>query len=337
MGIGIDLGGTKIEGIALDGSLEVARSRVDTPRDDYEATLRAITELVTALQQRIPNPESRLPAEALRAAAGIPTVGIGIPGTVSSSTGLVKNANSTWLIGRPLQHDLEERLGRPVRIANDANCFAVSEATDGAAVGAPVVFGVIAGTGVGGGLVVNGQILGGANGIAGEWGHNPLPWTDADDAVWPPCYCGQRGCIETFLSGPGMTADHERFAGVRRLPREIVKAAADGDVDAEATLRRYERRMARALASVINVLDPDVIVLGGGLSNIERLYVNVPRLWSEFIFAAEREPFEPVEPVEPFESRIPNPESRVRTRLVPARHGDASGVRGAAWLWPVSP
>ena len=323
--IGIDLGGTKIEGIALDGSIEVARSRVDTPRDDYEATLAAIVELLRTLERRIPDPESRIPADT--------TIGIGIPGTVSSSTGLVKNANSTWLIGRPLQHDLEARLGRPVRIANDANCFAVSEAADGAAVGAPVVFGVIAGTGVGGGIVVHGQILSGAHGIAGEWGHNPLPWTDADDAAWPPCYCGKRGCIETFLSGPGMTADHERFAGVRLLPREIVRAAADGDADAEATLRRYERRMARALASVINVLDPDVIVLGGGLSNIERLYVNVPRLWSEFIFAAEREPFEPAEPLE---SRIPNPESRVRTRLVPARHGDAGGVRGAARLWPAS-
>ena len=301
----------------LDGSVEVARSRVDTPRGDYEATLTAIAGLVTTLERRVPNPESR-----------IPTVGLGIPGTISSSTGLVKNANSTWLNGRPLQRDLQARLGRPLRIANDANCFAISEATDGAGAGAETVFGVIAGTGVGGGIVIGGRIVNGANGIAGEWGHNPLPWPDAEDASWPLCYCGRRGCIETFLSGPGMTADHARVAAIRLLPPEIVEAAAGGDAAADATLCRYERRMARALAGVINVLDPSVIVLGGGMSNIARLYTNVPRLWTPYIFAAEQEPHE---------SRIPNPESRVQTRLAPARHGAASGVRGAAWLWPDTP
>jgi fructokinase len=299
--IGIDLGGTKIEAVALDGSREVARARVDTPRGDYDATLAAIVDIVHDLQQRIP------PGA---------TIGIGIPGTISATSGLVKNANSTWLIGRPLQHDLEARLDSPLRIANDANCFAVSEAADGAAAGAEVVFAVIAGTGVGGGIVVHGRLVTGAEGIAGEWGHNPLPWPDADDAARPDCYCGKRGCIETFLSGPGFIADHERASGVRMTPREIVAAAQRGDAAADKTLRRYERRMARGLASVINVLDPDVIVLGGGMSNIDRLYTNVPRLWSAYIFAAEQ-----------------RTEPR-KTRLVPARHGDSSGVRGAAWLWP---
>jgi len=319
--IGIDLGGTKIEGIALEGSVEVARSRLDTPRGDYEATLAAIAGLVTILERRIPNPESR-----------IPTVGLGIPGTISSSTGLVKNANSTWLNGRPLRQDLEARLGRPLRIANDANCFAISEATDGAGAGAEAVFGVIAGTGVGGGIVIGGRIVSGANGIAGEWGHNPLPWPDAEDASWPLCYCGKRGCIETFLSGPGMTADHAGVAAIRLLPPEIVEAAAGGDAAADATLCRYERRMARALAGVINVLDPSVIVLGGGMSNIERLYTNVPRLWDEFIFSCGANLSG--SPRGPEGSA---PQDVVRTRLLPASHGDASGVRGAAWLWPAAP
>ena len=301
MRIGIDLGGTKIEGIALDGSRELARVRVDTPRDDYDATLDAIAALVANLQKT----------------AGVAaTIGIGIPGTIAT-TGLVKNANSTWLIGRPLQRDLEARLGRSVRIANDANCFAMSEAADGAAAGADVVFGVIVGTGTGAGIVVRGQVLTGANGIAGEWGHNPLPWPDDDERPGPACYCGKRGCIETFLSGPG----HDRRPRTPHrssvmLPREIAVAAERGDRAAEATLERYERRMARALASVINVLDPDVIVLGGGMSNIDRLYDNVPRLWCEWVFAAT--------------GSAPD----IRTRLVRAKHGDASGVRGAAWLWP---
>ena len=305
--IGIDLGGTKIAGIALDGSREVARSRVDTPRGDYNATLEIIGSLVADLEHRIPlaNLESRI--------AAATTIGVGIPGTISSSTGLVKNANSTWLIGHPFQHDLEAHLQRPVRIANDANCFAISEAADGAAAGAAVVFGVILGTGVGGGIVVNGQVVNGANGVAGEWGHNPLPWPEADELPGPACYCGKRGCIETFLSGPGMAVDHERVTGVRLESPQIADAARRGDAAAEATLRRYERRMARALAGVINVLDPDAIVLGGGLSNIARLYVNVPALWGAFIFSAG--------------------DDVARTTLVPARHGDSSGVRGAAWLW----
>jgi fructokinase len=297
--IGIDLGGTKIEGIVLDGSRELARVRVDTPRDDYAATLDAIVALIANL----------------RTTAGAQaTVGIGIPGTIAS-TGLVKNANSTWLIGRPLQHDLESRLARSVRIANDANCFAISEAVDGAAAGAEIVFGVIVGTGTGAGIVVRGQVLTGANGIAGEWGHNALPWPDDGERPGPVCYCGKSGCIETFLSGPGMTADHERCAGRRELPRDIVVAADRGDAAATATMERYERRMARALASVINVLDPDVIVLGGGMSNIQRLYDNIPRLWAQWVFAAT------------------GSASHIRTRLARAAHGDASGVRGAAWLW----
>lgn len=299
MRIGIDLGGTKIEGIVLDGSRELARVRVDTPRDDYAATLDAIVALIANL----------------RTTAGAQaTVGIGIPGTIAS-TGLVKNANSTWLIGRPLQHDLESRLARSVRIANDANCFAISEAVDGAAAGAEIVFGVIVGTGTGAGIVVRGQVLTGANGIAGEWGHNALPWPDDGERPGRVCYCGKSGCIETFLSGPGMTADHERCAGRRELPRDIVVAADRGDAAATETMERYERRMARALASVINVLDPDVIVLGGGMSNIERLYDNIPRLWAQWVFAAT------------------GSASHIRTRLARAAHGDASGVRGAAWLW----
>ena len=297
--IGIDLGGTKIEGIALDGSRELARVRVDTPRDDYAATIEAIASVVAAL--------------ARDAGASAP-VGIGIPGTVSPSTGLVKNANSVWLIGKPLLADLTTRLARPVRIANDANCFAVSEAADGAAAGADVVFGVIIGTGTGAGIVVRGNVLTGPNAIAGEWGHNPLPWPEDDE--WPgrACYCGKSGCVETFLSGPGLSADHERRTSCRVSPPEIVRRAAHGDAAAEDTLRKYELRMARALAAVINTLDPDVIVLGGGMSNIERLYAAVPRLWGRWVFSAGRDEI-------------------VRTRLVRAQHGDSSGVRGAAWLY----
>src|SRR5262245_44843137 len=255
MRIGIDVGGTKIEAVALDDAREIARVRVDTPRDDYAATLDVIATIVADLER----------------ASGTATVGIGIPGTISTVTRLVKNANSTWLIGRPLQRDVESRLGRSVRIANDANCFAMSEATDGAAAGAEIVFGVIVGTGTGAGIAVRGQVLTGANGIAGEWGHNALPWPDADEQPGPSCYCGKHGCIETFLSGPGMTADYERHAGKRAMPREIEHAAAGGDAAALATIERYERRMARALASVINILDPDVIVLGGGMSKMDRV------------------------------------------------------------------
>jgi fructokinase len=294
--IGIDLGGTKIEGIALDGSREVARVRVNTPRDDYPATLDAIASSVLTLEQR---------------AGSAGTVGIGIPGTISPATKLVKNANSVWLIGKPLLADLRARLGRDVRIANDANCFAVSEASDGAATGAEVVFAVIVGTGTGAGIVVRGEVLTGPNAIAGEWGHNPLPWPEADELPGPPCYCGRLGCIETFLSGPGMRADHARRTGRSVEPADIDTAAASGDVGAETTLQRYESRMARALASVINVLDPDVIVLGGGMSMMTRLYANVPRLWTSYVFS-----------------------DNVTTRIVPAMHGPSSGVRGAAWLWP---
>jgi fructokinase len=298
MRIGIDLGGTKIEGIALDGSAEVARLRVDTPRDEYDATLSTIVDVVSELERRT----------GARA-----TVGVGIPGTLSY-TGLVKNANSTWLLGRPLRADLEQRLARDVRIANDANCFAASEAADGAAQGAAVVFGVIVGTGTGAGISVDGRVLIGANGIAGEWGHNPLPWDANDDVPGPLCYCGKHGCIETFLSGPGMARDHEQHTATREQAPAIVARALAGDADALATMQRYEQRMARALASVINILDPDVIVLGGGMSNIDRLYDRVPRLWGQYVFAA-------------------GVEDVVRTRLVRAAHGDSSGVRGAAWLW----
>jgi fructokinase len=299
MRIGIDLGGTKIEGIALDGSREVARLRVDTPRDDYAATIEAVFTIVADLERTV-------------GARG--TVGVGIPGTISA-TGLVKNANSTWLLGRPLKADLDARLACEVRIANDANCFAVSEAADGAAAGADVVFGVIVGTGTGAGITVHGRILTGPNGIAGEWGHNPLPWADDDEVPGPSCYCGKHGCIETFLSGPGLTRDYQQRTGQRVAASEIPARAASGDPVAEQTMAGYERRMAKALAGVINLLDPDVIVLGGGLSNIARLYENVPRLWSAYIFAA-------------------GVADTPRTRLKPARHGDASGVRGAAWLWP---
>lgn len=301
MRIGIDLGGTKIEGIALEGSREVARTRVETPRDDYVATVEAVARLVEALEQR---------------ADARATVGIGIPGTLSPETGLVKNANSVWLIGQPLLQDLQRRLDREVRIANDANCFAVSEAADGAAAGAEIVFGVIVGTGTGAGIVVRGQVITGPHGIAGEWGHNPLPWPDDDERPGPACYCGQHGCIETFLSGPGMTGDFERRTGRRDSPQAILAAADRGDAAAQATIGRYEQRMARALASIINILDPDVIVLGGGMSNIDRLYERVPAMWGAHVFARGMD------------------RENVRTRLVRAAHGDASGVRGAAWLWP---
>jgi fructokinase len=242
---------------------------------------------------------------------GHATVGVGMPGAVSPATGLVKNANSVWLIGQPLDRDLSTRLGRPVRLANDANCFALSEATDGAGRGARVVFGVIVGTGTGGGIAVEGHVLVGPNAVAGEWGHNPLPWPREGEWPGPACYCGKTACIETFLSGPGLALDHERATGERVLAPELVRRAAAGDAASEATLGRYEDRMARALAAVINILDPDVIVLGGGMSNMGRLYEAVPRIWTEYAFS-----------------------DRVDTPLRAAVHGDSSGVRGAAWLWP---
>jgi len=308
--IGIDVGGTKIEGLALDHGRELARLRVATPRDDYDATLRAIRQIVAALEAH---------------AGPAAHVGLGIPGAIDPDSGLVKNANSTWLIGRPLTIDLESALGRPVRIANDANCFAVSEATDGAAAGAGVVFGVIVGTGTGAGVIVHGQLLTGRHAIAGEWGHNPLPWPDADEWPGPPCYCGRSGCIETFLSGPGLAADYRRSTGVILEPPDVVRRADNGEGAAEATLARYEHRMAKALAAVINVLDPDVIVLGGGMSNIERVYRRVPLIWGHYVFGATEAG-----------GHAPGSSgaARVRTQLVRAKHGDSSGVRGAAWLWP---
>ncbi len=302
--IGIDLGGTKIEGILLVRSDEIVRLRVPTPRDDYAATVEAVASLVESLEGR---------------AGTRGSVGVGIPGAMSSTTGLVKNANSVWLIGKPLLADLQRRLMRDVRITNDANCFAVSEASDGAAAGAEVVFGAIVGTGVGAGIVVRGQVLTGPNSIAGEWGHNPLPWPRDEERPGPLCYCGRHGCIETFLSGPGLTKDFAQRTGRHELPPDIVTSAADGDTQAEAELVQYEERLARGLASIINVLDPTVIVLGGGMSNIDRLYVNVPRLWDRYIF--NRGP------------QGPAPHQGIPTRLVRAQHGDSSGVRGAAWLW----
>lgn len=294
MRIGIDLGGTKIEIIALDASGATRlRRRVATPQGDYDATLHAIVQLVR-------DAEAELGVRA--------SVGVGTPGSVSPASGRMRNANSVCLNERALRDDLEQRLSREVRLANDANCFALSEAADGAGAGAHSVFGVILGTGVGGGLVIGGQVLQGCNGIAGEWGHNPLSGELLEQA--PACYCGRRGCVETFLSGPGLLADHARNGGTERDVPAIVAGAQTGDARCEATLARYERRLAQALATVINVVDPDVIVLGGGLSNITRLYDNVPRLWRPYIFS-----------------------DVVRTRLVPNRHGDASGVRGAAWLW----
>jgi fructokinase len=292
--IGIDLGGTKIEGLALDDDgCELARLRVATPRHDYQKTIAAIASIVEALERQTGRRGD---------------VGIGIPGTISRRTDCVKNANSTWLNGRPLAVDVQRALGREVRFANDANCFALSEATDGAAMDAAVVFGVILGTGCGGGIAVNRRVLDGANGIAGEWGHNPLPEPRDDERPGPPCYCGRFGCIEVFLSGPALSADYARSGGAPLDAAGIV-ARVESDPLAAAALERYEERLARALTSVINLLDPDVIVLGGGLSNITRLYRNVPPLWK------------------PFGGEPPG------TQLVQARHGDSSGVRGAAWLW----
>jgi len=300
MRIGIDLGGTKIEGIAIapDGG-EVVRTRIAAPRGDYQHTLDAVCSLVDAIE---------------RDAGEGGTVGVGIPGTISPATGLVKNANSTWLIGKPLGEDLPRLLGRSVRFANDANCFALSEATDGAGAGAATVFGVIVGTGCGGGVVVGGRVLVGANAIAGEWGHNPLPAPRGDEIPGPPCYCGRRGCTEQFLSGPALARDYRESGGGSMTAAEIAARAAAGEALAETALSRYAERMARALASIINVIDPDVVVLGGGVSNIERLYTLVPQMWSPYVFS-----------------------DRVATRLVRARHGDSSGVRGAAWLWDAVP
>jgi fructokinase len=298
--IGIDVGGTKIEGAVIDDSGAVQlRRRMLSPAGDYRATIAAIVAIIGDIERDLGVTAS---------------VGIGIPGAISPGTGLVKNANSTWLIGRPLQHDLETALARPVRLANDANCFALSEATDGSAAGVGTVFGVILGTGVGGGIAVNGQIQVGANAIAGEWGHNPLPWPGPGEMPAPPCWCGRSGCIETFLSGPGLAADHRRHTGQSLTAREIAHTAERGDLDCRAALARYSDRLARGLALVINLIDPEAIVLGGGLSAIGMLYDEVPRRWQRYVFS-----------------------DRVLTRLLAPSHGDSSGVRGAAWLWPPEP
>jgi fructokinase len=293
--LGIDLGGTKIEIVALDAEgTQLLRRRIPTPAGDYRQTLSAVAELVLGAERELVAPC---------------TIGIGTPGSLSRATGLLRGANSVCLNGQPIKRDLEALLGRPIRLTNDANCFALSEATDGAGEGAAVVFGVILGTGVGGGIVVGGRVLDGPNAIAGEWGHNPLPWPRDDERPGPQCFCGRNGCIETFLAGPGLERDHLRIAGASLRPAEIVARACSGDRACDATLARYEERLARALAHVINIIDPDVIVLGGGLSNIDRLYASVPQHWGPWVFS-----------------------DRVDTRLVRHRHGDSSGVRGAAWL-----
>lgn len=299
MRIGIDLGGTKIEVIALaDDGQELFRKRVSTPRHDYQQTIEAIAGLV-------------FDAEAATGQKG--SVGIGIPGTISPFTGKVKNANSVWLNGQPLDKDLAALLDRPVRIANDANCLAVSEATDGAGAGAKVVFAVIIGTGCGSGVAIQGQVHAGGNGIAGEFGHNPLPWIDDEEFAYQkatPCYCGKHGCIETFVSGTGFASTYQFKTGQALKGAEIMQLVEQGDAQAITAIEDYERRLAKALAHVVNLLDPDVIVLGGGMSNVNRLYDNIPRLMKEYAFGGECE-----------------------TPVRKAVHGDSSGVRGAAWLW----
>ncbi|HEX7509175.1 MAG TPA: ROK family protein [Polyangia bacterium] len=297
MRIGIDLGGTKIEGIAIDESgVERQRLRVATPKGEYAAVVQAVVSLVGEIEK-------------LRGEKG--TVGVGIPGAISPATGLVKNANTIELIGHPLDKDLSRALDREVRVANDANCFALSEATDGAGAGGAVVFGVIVGTGVGGGIVVDGRVLTGSHAIAGEWGHNPLAWPRDDERPGYPCFCGRPGCNESFLAGPSLSRDHRHHTGQDLKAPEIAERAENSDALALATMARYEDRLARALAVIINVLDPDYVVLGGGVSNIARLYREVPLLLPKYVFS-----------------------DKVTTPIVKAKYGDSSGVRGAAWLWP---
>ncbi len=298
MRIGIDLGGTKIEILAMEGDgIERLRRRIPTPTGGYEAILDAVAALAREVETEV---------------AGACTVGIGIPGVLSPATGLVKNSNTACLNGKPLDRDLSRALGREVRMANDANCFALSEATDGAGAGAATVFGVILGTGTGGGIVVDGRILTGPNAVAGEWGHNPLPWPEGPERPGPPCYCGRSGCLETFLSGPGLSRDYRLSGEEERTAEEIAALALAGDALARAALDRHSDRLARGLASVINLLDPDVIVLGGGLSRMEHLAASVQERWGRWVFS-----------------------DRVDTRLRTAQHGDSSGVRGAARLWPL--
>jgi len=297
MRIGIDLGGTKIEALAIDDQgVELARHRIDTPRDDYRATLAAMVELV-----------HRLEKETGRTG----TVGAGIPGSISRITGLVKNSNSTWLNGRPLDRDLTSMLGREVRVANDANCFAVSEATDGAAAGRHVVFGVILGTGCGGGVAIDARVHAGPNGVGGEWGHNPLPWPKPEESPGPACYCGKRGCMEMWVSGTGIALDYKTMTGRAKTTQEIVLEFETGDREAVAAMERFEDRLARGLAQVINILDPDVIVIGGGVSKVKHIYQALPKKLAVYVFGGE-----------------------MSTPVMAAMYGDSSGVRGAAWLWP---
>lgn len=294
--IGIDLGGTKIEGIALsETGDELFRQRVATPQGDYKAILQTITGLVQQIESSVSGPG---------------TVGIGTPGALSPASGLLRNSNSVCMNGKPVLDDVQTLLQREVRIANDANCFALSEAVDGAAKYAGVVFGVIIGTGTGGGVVINKQVLVGPNAIAGEWGHNSLPWPNENELPGALCYCGKLGCIETWLSGPGITRDHAFHYGESVDAKTLDKKAQSGDVNAIATIQRYEHRLAKSLAQVINILDPEVIVLGGGMGNIKRLYENVPQIWGDYVFS-----------------------DVVNTQLLAPVHGDSSGVRGAAWLW----
>lgn len=297
MRIGIDLGGTKIEALAMDDSgAELALRRVDTPRGDYNGTVAAIVDLVSYLEGEL---------------GRVGTVGVGMPGSVRAATGLIKNANSTWLNGRAFQKDLSAAMGREVRLANDANCLAVSEATDGAAAGVRMVFAVILGTGCGGGLAFDGRVHAGPNGVAGEWGHTALPWASPEESPGPACYCGLHGCMEMWVSGTAIAADVLRVTGRKMTTREIAEQAHAGEAEALAAFARFESRLARGLANVVNVLDPDVIVVGGGVSRVERLYRNVPELVREYVFGGDFD-----------------------TPIVPAKFGDSSGVRGAAWLWP---
>lgn len=298
--IGVDLGGTKIEFVALDATgKELRRERVATPRHDYGRTIAAIADGVRRIEHQLEQP-------------GAASVGVGIPGTISGVTHLVKNANSTWLNGKPFDRDLSQALGRTVRCANDANCLAVSEATDGAGAGKHLVFAVILGTGCGGGVAVDGRVHDGRNGVAGEWGHNPLPWMRLEEFPGPPCYCGKRGCMETWISGTGLARDYAVATGKDLKGEEIVAAAQREEGDAVAAIDRWQNRLMRGLAHIINVLDPDVIVVGGGLSRVARVYDDVPKRLQEWVFGREAD-----------------------TPIVPAKHGDASGVRGAAWLWPI--
>ena len=299
MRIGIDLGGTKIEALAINSKGdELVRHRIATPRDDYAATVQAIVGLVNRIEKET-------------GCKG--TVGAGIPGSISNLTGLVKNANSTWLNGRPLHRDLTEALSREVRVANDANCFAVSEATDGAAAGKHVVFGVILGTGCGGGVAIDGHVHAGPNGVGGEWGHNPLPWTRSGETPGPPCYCGKLGCMEMWVSGTGVARDYKEATGRERTTKEIMESFERGASDALAAVDRLVDRLARGVANVINILDPDVLVIGGGLSRVQHLYRALPEKLPQYVFGKE-----------------------VATSILEAKYGDSSGVRGAAWLWPNS-